>query len=107
VKIEDDGFVEVEIGPNKATLDLYQWHNDLLALDASVRDEFPDGPDAKTAGEFQKRVAALLSAALGGPVSCRAADLFATATFKAVADLGKADGSGPTPSSPAPTAPPS
>lgn len=105
MKIEDDGFIEVEIGGIEKEIDVYDVYNRLLEFRQQVDDTFPDAPQVTHRREFNTRIVTLLAELGFGVVSSRAADRFAVELFSAVDNLGKAEGSGQTPNSPQNTAP--
>ena len=104
--IAEDGFAEVTIGGTTRRLDVYRAYNLLLAADDRARASHPGAEDtADRQVAYLDGVTALLADLGYGAVSHRAADKFDAALAEAVDALKKADGSGPTPASPAPTAP--
>lgn len=102
----DDGFAEATICGQQKRIDVYRVYN--LMQDAADRafKEQPE-PDAVALRQvaFLDRAAEVLAGVGFIGLSHRAADKFDTALDEVVEALKKADGSGRTPDSPAPTAP--
>lgn len=102
MKIEDDGFVAVEIGGVTREVDVYDTYNRLIGYGAEVQAQFPvrDGDGAQAARathEYLTRVVDLLTQLGFVGVSKRAADKFDAALSRVVDDLKKADADAPTP----------
>src|SRR4051812_34403059 len=96
IAIQDDGFVDLEMGGHTAQLDLFQEYHELQALDNQARGEAEESPP----GAFEALVQGRLEAHGFAGVSRYAAGEFAKGVLRAVTDrLGK-DGPapGPTPS---------
>lgn len=85
IKIEDDGFIEVQLGDVSKTLDLYEVNNHIVDLYRPVEGEEP-GESSPTIRVIDYLVS------LGFPkVSQRSATLFINSIFNTVDDLKKKD----------------
>lgn len=99
LEIPDSGTVTVRVRGEEHTLDAYETYNRVIQIQNDCADA--DLP----AHEFHARVVALLESRGLPRLNHFQADQFVQRLTKAVDELGKAPGTGPTPDSPPSTAP--